>query len=76
MTKYFRYTLKGKHSPETATAALGPTAANGLIVRVNARDDETDVIMAAETAPHAAHRLSRTVRAAGEVPEAEVTAAP
>ena len=40
MTKYFRYILKGKHSPETATAALGPTAANGLIVHVNARDDE------------------------------------
>ncbi len=77
MTKYFRYTLRGRHSPEGVNEALGATAAHGLIVRVDAKDNETDVIIAAETPPHAAQRLSsRAVRAAGEVAEEEVLRAP
>lgn len=76
MAKYYRYTLRGRLSAEQAHAALGAVAAHGVVVRTDANDSETHVIIAADTAPHTAHSLASTVKAAGEVPEAEVLRAP
>lgn len=76
MTRYHRYTLKGAHSPEAVYAALGAAAAHGLIVRLDTSEDETHVIVAADTPPHASHAMSSTIHPGGEVPEEEVLRVP
>jgi hypothetical protein len=76
MAKYYRYTLRGRHSVEQAHAALGEIASHGMVVRTDTNDNETHVIVAADTAPHAARTLPANAHAAGEVPEAEVLRAP
>jgi hypothetical protein len=76
MAKYYRYTLKGRHSAEQAHAALGEIAAQGMIVRTDTNDGETHVVIAADTAPHAAHTLPAIAQAAGEIAEADVLRAP
>ena len=76
MPRYFRYTLRGRHSAEAANAALGPVVTGGLVVRTDTGDHETHVIVAADAPPHAGHTLPGTVQATGEVQEVEVLRAP
>lgn len=76
MTKYYRYTLKGSHSPDMVNSTLGAVAAHGLVVRVDIGDKVTHVIMAADAAPHASVKLAASVKAEEEVPEAEVLRLP
>ena len=76
MTKYFRYTISGRHTPVQVHATLGAIATHGLVVRTDTSDRETHVIVAADAPPHATHALPGTVHASGEVQEAEVLSAP
>jgi 3-dehydroquinate dehydratase len=76
MVGYYRYTLNGRHTPEAAVAVLGASAAHGLVVRIDATDKETHVIIAADTAPHQSYKLSDAVQIAGEVTEEDVRRAP
>ena len=74
--KYYRYTLKGRHTPEAAIAALGEVASQGQVVRVDASDKETHIIIAAGSAPHKSFKLSGAVAIGGAVTEDDVRKAP
>jgi hypothetical protein len=75
VTKFYRYTLSGRHTAEAAQAALGAAAAHGVVVRFDSSDKESHMILAADAPPHAKHKLPAAVQAA-EVSEAEVRRAP
>jgi hypothetical protein len=72
MPIYYRYTIQGRHTLDTAQAALGPAASHGLIVRLSTRDKETHVIMAADTLPGPEHAPTAGAHLGGVVQEAEV----
>src|SRR5262245_6469030 len=75
-SKFYRYTLDGRYTPEAAIAALGEAAAHGQVVRIDVADKETHVIVAATTAPRRSAKFSGAVKLSGEVKEDDVRRAP
>jgi hypothetical protein len=73
---YYRYTIQGSHSADVAQAMLGPAVSHGLIVRVDAKDNETHVIIAADRPAEPTQALPDGVKAAGTVAKAEVQRIP
>ncbi len=71
---YYRYTIKGHHSADVAQTMLGPAASHGLVVRVDTKDNETHVIIAADKPAGREHAPPSGVKAGGTVREAEVLA--
>jgi len=64
---YYRYTIEGHHSADVAQAMLGPAASHGLIVRVDAKGNETHVIIAADKPAGSTQTPPAGVRAVGTV---------
>ena len=73
---YYRYTLDGHHSPEVAQAMLGAAASHGLIVRVDAKDNQTHVFIAADGPAGPTQTPPAGVRADGTVSESELLRIP
>jgi hypothetical protein len=71
--KYYKYTLKGDHSEAEAQRALGDSAGQGTIVRIDTAGGQTQVYVASPEKSGAATKASAPKKAATALNREEIT---